>query len=286
MLTYLQITLSQIKHIIILVNYYTGKMNLRTLTCILCCIGLLFSTATSFAQRKSLNIVYIGNSITYGAGLADPAKQAPPVMASAWLQKQKGIDSINFSNQGHSGYTTLDFLPGTPAFIQVEQAAQSFKNKAAALIFSIKIGTNDSAVKGTHGAPVSTNDYTANLKAITDQLLKDFPAAIVIYQHPLWYSPNTQNGATYLQEGLTRLQSYIPLIDSLDADYKATNPSRVFIGDTKAFEYFKANHLTDFQPEQGRQGIFYLHPNEKGAIALGEFWAKAIYRVVKELPKR
>nr|WP_294949127.1 hypothetical protein [uncultured Mucilaginibacter sp.] len=117
-------------------------------------------------------------------------------------------------------------------------------------------------------------------------MLKDFPKAIVIFQHPLWYSPNTQNGATYLQEGLTRLQTYIPIIDALAAEYKTISPNHVFVGDTNAFEYFEKNHLTDFQAEPGRQGIFYLHPNKKGAVALGEFWGRAIYKVVNRLPRK
>jgi lysophospholipase L1-like esterase len=253
---------------------------------IACLLISFYGTVGVLAQTRNLNIVYIGNSITYGAGLDSPATQAPPVVASVWLQRQKGIGEVNFSNQGHSGYTTLDFLPGTPAFIQLERAAKSFKQNAALLIFSIKIGTNDSAVKGTHGAPVSTDDYKINLKAITDQLLADFPRAIIIYQHPLWYSPNTQNGATYLQEGLTRLQTYIPIIDALAADYKTTNPNHVFAGDTKAFKYFEKNYLTDFQAEPGRQGTFYLHPNKKGAAALGKFWGKAIYKVEKHLSRK
>ncbi|TFF34843.1 lipolytic protein G-D-S-L family [Mucilaginibacter psychrotolerans] len=254
----------------------------KSILCLLICI---FSMATTHAQTRNLNIVYIGNSITYGAGLDSPATQAPPVVASAWLGKQKDVAAVSFSNQGHSGYTTLDFLPGTPAFVAVVQAAKAFTNHDAQLIFSIKIGTNDSAVTGTHGAPVSVGDYGINLKDITDTLLKEFPAAIIIYQHPVWYSPNTQNGATYLQEGLTRLQTYMPVIDALAARYQAANPGHVFVGDTKAFAYFKKNYLTDLQAEEGRQGTFYLHPNKKGAIALGEFWGKAIYKVLKKLPK-
>ncbi|MBD1367550.1 lipolytic protein G-D-S-L family [Mucilaginibacter sp. ZT4R22] len=250
---------------------------------IICLLIGFYGMLDAHAQTRNISIVYIGNSITYGAGLDSPATQAPPVVASAWLRKQKGVGDVNFSNQGHSGYTTLDFLPGTPAFAQAEQAAKALANVGALLIFSIKIGTNDSAIQGPHGSPVSTDNYKANLKAITDRLLTDFPGAIVIYQHPLWYSPSTYNGSKYLQEGLTRLQSYIPIIDALAADYKAANPNHVFVGDTKAFKYFEKNYLTDFQAEPGRQGTFYLHPNKKGAAALGEFWGKAIYKVVKRL---
>jgi hypothetical protein len=33
--------------------------------------------------------------------------------------------------------------------------------------------------------------------------------------------------------------------------------------------------------EDGKAGIFYLHPNEAGAKKLARFWAEAIVRTVK-----
>ncbi|MES2378349.1 MAG: GDSL-type esterase/lipase family protein [Bacteroidota bacterium] len=243
--------------------------------------ALLFSTIIAFAQKRDLNIVFVGNSITYGAGLPDRNTQAPPVICANYLRGQSNIGSVEISNQGHSGFTTLDWLPGTKAFITAEAAVKAFTNQQAQLVFSIKIGTNDSAMKGPHGAPVAAEDYRTNLKNIIDQLLKDFQSCIVVIQHPVWYSPNTYNGSMYLQEGLDRLQTYIPVIDELAENYKATNPKQVYVGDTKAFKYFKKNYLTDFQAENGKQGIFYLHPNAKGAVALGEFWGKAIAKILK-----
>ncbi|WP_184547531.1 GDSL-type esterase/lipase family protein [Mucilaginibacter sp. FT3.2] len=244
---------------------------------------LLFIGLVSFAQNRkpNLNIVFIGNSITQGVQLATPA-DAPPATAVAYLRQQKNLGTVEFSNQGHSGYTTLDFLPGTETFARVEDAAGAFTDKDALLIFSMKLGTNDSAIQGPHGAPVSADDYIKNVKTIADKLLADFPKGIIVLQHPIWYSPNTQNGAKYLQEGLNRLQSYVPKIDSLVAGYTANNPNRVFVGDKKAFKYFKKHHLTHLTPENGKQGIFYLHPNKQGAIVLGEFWGKAINKVVKK----
>lgn len=241
----------------------------------------LLSSFTIFKDKHDLNIVFIGDSITYGAGLPDRDTQAPPVICANYLRLQGGFGNVSFSNQGHSGYTTLDWLPGTKAFIAAEAAAKAFSNQNAPLIFTIMIGTNDSAMKGTHGAPVAVADYRANLKTIIDQLLKDFPGSKVIVQHPTWYSPNTYNGSMYLQEGLTRLESYIPAMDGLVKSYKETNPQKVFVGDTKAFNYFKKNAETDLQHEQGRQGIFYLHPNPKGAVVLGGYWGKAIAKVEK-----
>jgi lysophospholipase L1-like esterase len=247
-------------------------------------IILLFNFAFVSAQasKTNLNIVFIGNSITHGSGLSNPETEAPPVSACDYLRKQTNIGTVAFSNQGYSGFTTVDFLPATAkAFTKVEQAAHSFTDKNALLLFSVKLGTNDSAIQGPNGSPVTPDDYYRNLKTIADSLLKDFPACIIIFQHPIWYSPNTYNGAKYLEEGLARLQSYIPQIDKLVAAYAVTYPKRVFTGDKKAFNYFKKHYLTDLQPEQGHQGTFYLHPNKQGAVALGNFWGRAINSVVK-----
>ncbi|WP_428327580.1 GDSL-type esterase/lipase family protein [Mucilaginibacter sp.] len=244
---------------------------------------LLISINMLVAQssKQNINLIFIGNSITYGAGLADPKTEAPPVIAAAYLRQQANIGNVDFSNQGHSGYTTLDFLPSNTAFKGVEQATHAFADKQALLIFSLKLGTNDSAISGTHGSPVSPADYKQNLKTITDSLLKEFPGCIIVFEHPVWYSPNTYNGAKYLAEGLARLQTYIPMIDQLVADYATSYPKQVFTGDKKAFNYFKKHYLTTLQAEPGNQGTFYLHPNQQGAVALGTFWGKAIEQILK-----
>lgn len=253
-------------------------------------IALLFSISCVYAQhpfkstvtKRSVNIVFIGNSITYGAGLGSPDVEAPPAVACAYLRKQSNIINVDFSNQGKSGYTTYDFLPSTQSFADVLNAARSFKDKKALLIFSIKLGTNDSAVEGPNGAPVTPAKYDQNLTLIISKLIHEFPDALIILNSPIWYSPNTYNGAKYLQEGLTRLQSYIPHIQTLVNGYRVSSPGHVYMGDKGAFNYFKTNYLTDLQPENGKQGIFYLHPNKKGAAALGLFWGKAINNVIKE----
>lgn len=241
---------------------------------------LLISCSPLIAQKRSLMVVYIGDSITAGAGIASAADY-PTAITDDALQAI-GFDAMRSSNQGHSGYTTVDFQPGTDTFDNVEQAADEFKKMQGVLVFSIMLGTNDSAIQGPHGSPVSKEQYYQNLKAIVDRLLKDYPGCKVVINHPLWYSPNTYNGAKYLQEGLDRLQSYFPQIDKLIADYGQSSKGRVLLGDTDAFDYFKKNYQTCFQPENGHQGTFYLHPNETGAKALGQFWAKAIRRTVED----
>lgn len=244
-------------------------------------LALCVSTLSCFAQKKNLNIVYIGDSITQGVQLADPATEAPPATAAAWLRKQKGIGKVEFSNQGVSGFTTVDFLPSAnTAFPRVDKAASSLNSKDVILVFYIMLGTNDSAIKGPNGSPVSPEKYHDNLKAIIDRLSDHFPDSKFVIEKPIWYSPNTYNGSMYLQEGLSRLQSYFPQIDELAAEYQRSNPGHVFTTTIGAFNYFSKHYLTDLIPEQGHAGIFYLHPNSKGDVMLGQFWGEAIYKVI------
>lgn len=236
-----------------------------------------------FAQKQNFNIVYIGDSITQGVQLSDPDKQSPPAIATAWLRKQKGIGRVEFSNQGVSGFSTVDFLPSTnTAFPKTDKAAAAMGSKNATLVFLIMLGTNDSAIDGPNGAPISSGKYHDNLKLIIDPLLKHFPDCKVIIQKPIWYSPNTYNGSKYLLEGLTRLQSYFPQIDKLAQEYNSSNPGHVFASDKKAYDYFSEHYLTELIPEQGHEGIFYLHPNSMGAVSLGIFWGEAIYQSVNK----
>ena len=121
---------------------------------------MLLVVATSFGKTSdniNLNIVFVGNSITYGAGLENPTREAPPVKAAIYLTGQPFIGSVKYSNQGVSGSTTVDFLPETNTlFPKVKAAADKFKDEDwATLVFSIMLGTNDSAIRGTNGCPVS-----------------------------------------------------------------------------------------------------------------------------------
>lgn len=240
---------------------------------------LLYANPRDTVSGQNLNIVFIGNSITHGAGLKDFKTESPPNETCAYLQKQSGVGRVTFANMGFSGHTTVDFLPATAKdFPKVEDAARAFTDQSAQLVFSVILGTNDSAIKGPNGAPVSPENYELNLKAIADQLLADFPGCKIIFHHPTWYSPNTHNHSTYLQEGLDRLQTYFPKIKDLVKSYAKSHPGQVFAGDQDAFKFFKNHAETYLQHENGADGIFYLHPNKEGAAILGDYWAKAIYK--------
>ncbi|MFH0761947.1 MAG: GDSL-type esterase/lipase family protein [Bacteroidota bacterium] len=230
-------------------------------------------------KKKDIDIVFIGNSITYGANVAIPKEEAPPVPACEYLRHKHGIGEVAFSNQGKSGYTTIDFSPAGNPFAKVVAATHLLHaDKTRLLIFSVSLGTNDSAEEGTNGCSMDPKDYYKNMKAIIDQLLIEFPDSKIIIQQPIWYSPNTYNGAKYLAEGLARLQTYFPELKALVKEYSKTRPGHVYMGDTRAFAWFKKHHLTHLVPEAGNAGTFYLHPNKEGSRILGEFWAQAIYK--------
>lgn len=251
------------------------------LIAILVCVSIgMYARQT----KKNVNIVYIGNSITQGVLLEKSAEEAPPVQASLWLSKQPEMDTVNYSNQGVSGMTTVDFLPvSATLFLRVKSAANRFKDAPqSTLLFSVMLGTNDSAIKGPNGAPVSPKQYHANMKIIVDELLALYPHCKVVLHRPVWYSPNTHNGAIYLLEGLQRLENYLPELKALVGQYANTHREQVFMGDTLAFDYFKQNYQTILIPENGNAGTFYLHPNREGAIRLGEYWGAAIYQAIKE----
>jgi lysophospholipase L1-like esterase len=247
-------------------------------------IGILLLTATIFAFKqpgKKLNIIFIGDSITHGTMAKD---QSPPIYTGNYLRQQNKWNSVNVYNAGVSGYTTVDFLPDTrKGFNKVRTLADSLiQDKTAELVISVMLGTNDSAIKGPNGSPVAPGQYYANLKTITDTLLARYPQCKIVYHYPIWYSSNTHNrGATYLQEGQQRVRSYWPEIDKLIKAYRKYGVRSVYQGDKQAYAYFEKNYLTDFKVENGPSGMFYLHPNQKGDMALGNFWAKAIAKAVR-----
>lgn len=244
-------------------------------------IAALTLSLSAFA-KENLNIVFVGNSISYGAELKDRDTECPPVKVEEYIEANSSYD-VNISNCGVCGATTVDFLPANETlFVNVANAANEFAKQKGQLVFTISLGTNDSACSGPLGSPVVPTQYYTNLKVIIDELLTSYPKSIVVLQYPLWYSPNTYNGAMYLNAGLQRLESYFPYITKLIDAYGKTHPNRVFPGNPNAFNTFKEHGLEYLTPENGNAGTFYLHPNKQGAEVLGKIWAETILKALKK----
>ncbi len=226
---------------------------------------------------KPVNIVFIGNSITYGATLAGQDESAATRAIESL--RSRGFDDIEFANCGVCGATTVDFLPATETLYNnaVAAAKDLISKHEGDLVFQISLGTNDSACSGPMGSPVLPQQYYTNLKVIIDELSATFPGCRFALQYPIWYSPNTYNTAVYLKAGLDRLKSYFPMLERLGREYKNKG---VTLGNTAAYDFFngKIEYLTT---EEGNAGLFYLHPNAEGAKRLGEFWADILSKAAE-----
>ena len=202
-------------------------------------VGLLAITSM-FAGNgdKDFAIIYIGNSITFGAMHEKRDVTAPPVYTSQILGKKLKANIV-WRNCGWSGATTFDFLPSAKRYFpRVEKAIKEIQAETSApIVFSIMLGTNDSACSGPTGSPVSNEDYKKNLIVIMEALKELAPNAKFIFQRPIWYSPNTYNAAMYLQKGLNRLVGYVPVLEELAAER-----DDVMMGDVDAFAYFEKNY--------------------------------------------
>lgn len=222
-------------------------------------------------DTEPINLVFIGNSITYGANLSDPSTQAPPVKTAKMVKEATSRD-VYYRNCGLSGSATPDWMPGTGLFSNADKAATDLqKAHPGVLFFSIMLGTND-----THeGWKTPAETYYQNMKTIVEDLLTRHPEAHIIVNYPTWYSPNTHNGAVYLQAGLDRLQTYMPMITRLCDLFQKSERPQVWPGDSTVYSFFE-NQKQYFVAENGNSGVFYLHPNTTGGTKLAEFWSKSI----------
>ena len=244
--------------------------------------------------QRSANVVFIGNSITYGALHEQRELTAPPTQCARWLSAQEGIDTVYFCNCGKNGRTTYHFLPRAedviPAGDKTEFAEVVSKTRALVnehpglpLLFSIMLGTNDT-VERTRNKHTSPQDYANNLCTIIDTLLHLWPDAHVLLNKPIWYTPDyvTKNGSVASKKSLKLLGEYERLFPEVVSRCKK---GQVHIGDTEAYHYFEQHWQTDINEEKDARGrSYWLHPNEQGATKLAEFWGTAIMKVMTALP--
>lgn len=243
--------------------------------------------------KREANIVFIGNSITYGALHQQRDVTAPPAQCAKWLSEQEGIDSVYFRNCGRSGRTTYHFLPNAADVIPagdktyfgdvVAKTNDLVKeHPGVPLIFSIMLGTNDS-VERKHNSHTTPDNYVNNLVAIIDSLLTLWPDAHVVLNKPIWYTPDyvTPGGSIGSKQSQKLIGVYADRFGDVVSRCKA---GHVHLGDKDAYGYFKKNWKTDINEEKDARGkSYWLHPNEQGASKLAEYWGKAILPVIKNI---
>ena len=144
------------------------------------------------------------------------------------------------------------------------------------------LGTNDSAERPRNHR-TTPEDYVRNMTVIIDSLLALWPDAHVVVHRAIYYTPGftTGQGSVLDGESLAMLRAYYDRYPDIVARY---SNGHVHIGDTLAYGYFRENNATDTFLEKGRNGeSFHLHPNEKGAKVLGQYWGEAIRRILSEV---
>jgi lysophospholipase L1-like esterase len=242
---------------------------------------------TTAPSTTAINLVCIGDSITECHGIPDRDHNSSPAVLAKALGEGLGA-TVYLVNAGISGTTTADWSGPTGLLVRGPRSAEALAAKLAAdhpgakLVYSIMLGTNDSANKGTRGAPISAERYGTEMNRIVATLEQDHPDCLIFLHHPTWYSKNTHNNADYEGDSAhDRLRSYFPVLDGIAAA-DAKQPKRhVYLGDTLAYDHFAAAYLTELSPQKGKNGTFYLHPNQTGAESLGKFWAAPIVAVLK-----
>ena len=244
--------------------------------------------------ERSANVVFIGNSITYGALHQQRELTTPPAQCARWLSRQPGLDTVYFANCGRSGKTTYHFLPNQADVVPAgdktyfaDVVAQTRRlvavHPALPLVFSIMLGTNDTVErpKNKHTTP---DDYASNLTTLIDSLLKLWPEAHVVLHKPIWYTPDyvTKGGSVASKNSLKLLDSYYRMFPQVVSNCK---PGHVHIGDSDAYAYFEQHWQTDINEEKDSRGrSYWLHPNEQGAARLAEFWGKVLLPVIESMP--
>lgn len=251
------------------------------LSAILTALALLPASA-----QQELDIVYVGNSITYGALHKDASRTAPPVVCSHWLEKQEGIGKVYYANCGRSGRTTFNFIPTRGdknknyfSYVNGSAAKLVKEHPQARLVFSIMLGTNDAAERPFNSL-TTPYKYRENMSLIVDSLAARYPQAIFVLHKPIWHSvPFITQGGSYMSGKSVKLYGeYYKAC----GDIVKSRPGKVFLGDKDAYGYFK-KHTGQLFHEHGRDNCdFWLHPTEQGSAVLAEYWGRAIVKALRQ----
>lgn len=232
---------------------------------------------TAMAQQE-YNIVFIGNSITYGATHQAPQKTNPVISCAKYL-KEQGL-TVHTKNMGKSGKTSRDFLPGRKGYWSATKKAAAELAEAypdGQMVFSIMLGTNDAAIR-TKKSCWKSDIFLGSMTTLIDSLQAIYPQAVFVLQQDPYFSPNVEKeSGTKMDEAcLKQLRDYWTVDQQL-----AKERSNVFLGSNDIYAFFEQNHQEMMTPEEGLQGTFYLHPNAKGAAELGKLWGNALVEILK-----
>lgn len=209
---------------------------------------LLMVTQYVTAQKKVIKIACIGNSITYGVGTRNPAKDSYPAVLGQMLG-----DGYEVRNFGVSARTML--MKGDHPYMKEERYRQALAYNPD--IVTIKLGTNDTKPQNWRYKSDFKKDMETMIRTI--RALPSKPEIYLCYPIPAYAVQWGINDSTIVH-------GVMPVIDQLAAKYR-----------------LKVIDL--HTPLTGMKECFadHVHPNEKAAARI----ARVIYRQLtgKEAPE-
>lgn len=207
-------------------------------------VAILFFSSTAFSQNQKIKVACIGNSVTYGYDLKDPATESYPVQ----LQKMLG-GKYEVNNYGHSGATLL--RKGHNPYYKTKEFSEAINYHADIVI--IHLGLNDTDPRDWNNY---SNDFKSDYAWLLDTLREVNPDVklYICLMTPIFNDhPRFRSGT---RDWFWRIQNIIPVIAKV-------NHTRLI--DLHTPFYFHPNLFPDA-----------LHPNKEGAIIL----AKTVYSAV------
>jgi lysophospholipase L1-like esterase len=198
----------------------------------------LFVASMLNAQSPKIKVACVGDSITAGAGVKDPANYYP-----AQLQKLLG-DGYEVKNFGNSGSTMLD--DGDKPYKKQKSFTDAVK--FAADIVVIKLGTNDSKPQNW----AKKAGFASSAKSLVEAFQKANPKAKIYFCYPV---PVMGTGNFGIRNEIVKPE-IIPLIKR--------------IADALKLEIIDLYAALD-----GKASLFpdTVHPNDEGAGLI----AKAVF---------
>ena len=213
---------------------------------------LLLAAVPAWSARKKqalarpLRVACVGNSVTYGYGLANRGRDAYPVRLQAMLDSAYGVNRFEVGNFGHSGSTLL--RKGHRPYMNLPEFRQALDFKADWVV--IHLGLNDTDPRNW---PDWKEEFIPDYRALIDSFRAVNPEARIlickmtpIFDRHLRFQSGTRDWHAQIQQAIVQVAqgAGVQLIDL-------------------------------FTPLHSRPDLFpdALHPNPEGALIL----AKTVY---------
>ena len=190
--------------------------------------------ASTFNSMETIQISAIGDSITYGAGLADRSTQCYPAVLSEMLNSDPELSENEYyvSNNGKSGATVTE--NGGEQYITYNSSGWDNAKGSRADIYTIALGTNDS--KNICFEDVQNGKFEEIYLNMIDELMNSNKNAVIYLCQPVPSLEKTENDDGQINE--SRLVTVREKIDDVYSPAHDKYGDRIRIVDL--FETFKS----------------------------------------------